>query len=125
MRQTILISRRQICINLAALSLLPITSKAALAKKPEIFTRQNLAIGGYDPLAYFVSEAPQKGSKNFTLDYKGAKWRFANAENLEAFRKNLKDMRHNMVAIALGQSHLGIQPRSILKLGQLKMTNSI
>lgn len=60
----------------------------ALAAAPEVFTARfsNLAVGGYDPVAYFEAGAPAKGSKEFSFDYDGATWRFASAENLEKFK---------------------------------------
>ena len=41
---------------------------------------RQLAIKGYDAVAYFKEGMPIKGSKNFEIEWKGAKWRFANAE---------------------------------------------
>ena len=62
----------------------------AVAAAPEVFTARfsNLAVGGYDPVAYFEPGGPAKGSKEFSFDYNGATWRFASAENLEKFRAN-------------------------------------
>lgn len=58
------------------------------AAQPEVYTGRfsKLAVDGYDPVAYFVSGAPVKGSSEFSLDYKGATWKFASAENLEKFK---------------------------------------
>jgi YHS domain-containing protein len=60
----------------------------AAAESPEIFTGRfsDLAVGGYDPVAYFDAGAPVKGSKDFAYDYKGVSWRFASAENLAKFQ---------------------------------------
>ena len=82
------LSRRQACIGLATSVFIPSFAKIAFAETPEIFTRRGLAIGGYDPVAYFVAGEPQKGSESLEISYKGAKWRFANSDNLEAFRSN-------------------------------------
>jgi YHS domain-containing protein len=61
---------------------------AAHAASPEIFTARfsNLAVGGYDPVAYFEAGAPAKGDKQFSYDYAGATWRFSSAANLEKFK---------------------------------------
>lgn len=61
---------------------------AAYAASPEIFTARfnNLAVGGYDPVAYFEAGAPVKGDKEFTYEYSGATWRFSSADNLEKFK---------------------------------------
>ena len=48
----------------------------------------NLAIGGYDPVAYFKVNRPEKGKGAFSTNYKGARWLFANQENLDAFKAN-------------------------------------
>lgn len=48
----------------------------------------NTAVGGYDPVSYFKGANPVKGKSAHTLDYMGAEWRFASAENLEAFKEN-------------------------------------
>ncbi len=71
----------------AAASLISVPAHAA---SPEIFTARfsNLAVGGYDPVAYFDSGAPAKGEKTFSFEYKGAEWRFASAENLAKFKAN-------------------------------------
>ncbi len=63
-------------------------SAPAFAASPEVFTARfsDLAVSGYDPVAYFDSSAPAKGSKDFSFEYNGATWRFASAENLAKFR---------------------------------------
>lgn len=60
----------------------------ALAATPDIYTGRfsNLAVDGYDPVAYFDAGAPTKGSKEFSYDYKGATWRFSSAASLEKFK---------------------------------------
>ena len=45
-----------------------------------------LAIGGYDVVAYFSNTAT-KGSTKYTAEYNGATYRFATAENRDAFQK--------------------------------------
>ena len=48
--------------------------------------KENLAIKGYDPVSYFVSDKPLEGSKEFSYTYMGVVYRFANAGNLETFK---------------------------------------
>jgi len=43
------------------------------------------AVDGYDPVAYFTEGRPVEGSSEHQLDYKGATWSFATAENKAAF----------------------------------------
>ena len=60
----------------------------ALAAKAEIYTGflSGVAVGGYDPVAYFSEKRPVKGSGKYELEHKGATWRFASRANLEKFR---------------------------------------
>jgi len=61
----------------------------AYAKDP-IYTGRfsNLAVSGYDPVAYFTQSRPVKGSSDYEYSYKGAQWRFSSMENLERFQAN-------------------------------------
>jgi len=45
----------------------------------------DLAISGYDAVAYFTEGKAVEGSDDFTLDYDGAVWRFSSQENRDAF----------------------------------------
>jgi hypothetical protein len=55
--------------------------------KPEINASfiGSVAIDGTDPVAYFTEAKAVKGSSGFTHQWKGAKWRFKNAANRDAF----------------------------------------
>jgi hypothetical protein len=44
-----------------------------------------LAIGGYDPVAFFTDGKPMAGSADYELRYGGAVWRFCNVGNRDAF----------------------------------------
>lgn len=46
----------------------------------------NLAIRGYDPVAYHLLGEPREGSKEYSLDWRGAEWRFISAEHRDLFR---------------------------------------
>ncbi|CAM3479818.1 YHS domain-containing (seleno)protein [Parendozoicomonas haliclonae] len=48
----------------------------------------NLAVGGYDPVAYFTEEDAMKGSEDFEYDWQGAKWRFISQKHLDLFKAN-------------------------------------
>lgn len=64
-------------------------SSFALAKDP-IYTNffSDKALGGYDAVSYFRNEEPQKGSKKFSFEWKGATWLFSTAEHLGLFKNN-------------------------------------
>ncbi|WP_417686969.1 YHS domain-containing (seleno)protein [Roseibium sp.] len=58
--------------------------------RPETFVPDPIAgyaLGGHDPVAYFVDRKPRPGSKKFEFRWGGAEWIFVNQGNLEAFRK--------------------------------------
>ena len=59
----------------------------ALAEPP-IYTSafDNIAVQGYDPVAYFTDGKQAKGVKQFSATYMGAEFRFANAANRDAFK---------------------------------------
>ncbi len=45
----------------------------------------DVAIRGYDPVAYFTMSKPVKGSKDYAHKWLGATWQFANAEHRQTF----------------------------------------
>ena len=45
-----------------------------------------VAIGGFDAVAYFAVENAVAGNTTYEYAWNGAKWLFANAENLEKFK---------------------------------------
>lgn len=47
-----------------------------------------LAIGGYDPLSYFVDGAARPGRREHEAEWAGVTWRFASAANRAAFLDN-------------------------------------
>ena len=71
---------------LAAVVLLP--ADTAFARKPEIFTGivRGVAVGGYDPVAYFNEGRPVQGRAEIKLNHAGAEWRFANEANRDLFK---------------------------------------
>jgi hypothetical protein len=46
---------------------------------------EGVAVGGYDPVAYFREGKPVRGSAAITARHAGVEWRFASAENRTAF----------------------------------------
>jgi len=47
----------------------------------------DLAIDGYDSVAYFTVNKPVEGSDKFELTWRDATWRFSSQENLELFKQ--------------------------------------
>ena len=60
-------------------------ARAATTEMIVVDWHTGLAIGGYDPVAYFTDGKPLAGSADFELRYGGAVWRFRNMGNREAF----------------------------------------
>ena len=48
----------------------------------------DVAISGYDPVAYFTEGQPTEGSGDITHSWGGATWQFASVENQQAFAAN-------------------------------------
>jgi YHS domain-containing protein len=71
----------------AMLAVVTLTGPRAVAAEPPVFTGlvAGVAVGGYDPVAYFTEGKPVKGSEEFTLEHDGATWRFASAEDRDTF----------------------------------------
>jgi len=73
---------------LVAVGLLSHAAVTTAAAKDPISTGtfSNLAVSGYDPVAYFAQGKPVEGRSALEYDWNGAIWRFSSAENLAAFR---------------------------------------
>lgn len=67
--------------------LLPPWGSPAAAKDPVYTgTFSDVALSGFDAVAYFVEGKALKGLGNLEYDWKGVTWRFANQANLTAFK---------------------------------------
>lgn len=56
----------------------------------EFNTEKNIAIQGYDPVAYFTSNKAIKGNKQFAASAEGVTYYFSSAANKELFVKDYK-----------------------------------
>jgi hypothetical protein len=63
----------------------PAVSLAAAAERVVVNRFSGLAIGGYDPVAYFTDARPKRGQPNLELMQAGAVWRFDNEGNRAFF----------------------------------------
>jgi hypothetical protein len=84
--------RKRLCTRLAAsagfllvLSAGQPASIAATTERIVVDWNSGLAIGGYDPVAFFTDGRPMAGSSDFEFRYGGAIWRFRNVGNRAAF----------------------------------------
>jgi YHS domain-containing protein len=69
--------------SLIAIATLSLMSTAAFAG--EYFETDGVALHGYDPVAYFVASAAQKGQAQYSYEYKGSQFYFASEANKRAF----------------------------------------
>jgi hypothetical protein len=63
-----------------------LTSGILPAQNSKVYQQNKVAIGGYDPVAYFNVSSPVKGDKQLSVRWQDAEWRFANPDNLEIFK---------------------------------------
>ena len=68
-------------------SLLLLLFSLPVRAESDIYTGyfSDLAISGYDSVAYFTEGKPVKGDDKFSIRYKGAQWQFSSKANLDAF----------------------------------------
>lgn len=63
-----------------------LTSALAFALEPiNTSLLSDVAVQGYDPVAYFVDGKPREGSRQHVHQWNGATWRFASAANRDRF----------------------------------------
>ncbi|WP_439141466.1 YHS domain-containing (seleno)protein [Pseudooctadecabacter sp.] len=83
-----MISRRHLLAAAAAAPTALLFARPAMAAKPAVFAEDGIAIRGADPVAFFTEGAPVIGSADHALEWEGATWHFASAENMETFMGN-------------------------------------
>jgi hypothetical protein len=67
------------------LAALALVSQAAATERIVVDRHTGLAIGGYDPVAFYTDGRPMPGSPDLEFQYGGTIWRFCNIGNQEAF----------------------------------------
>jgi YHS domain-containing protein len=72
------------------LALILAAAAPAQAAQDPVYTGtfSDLAVSGYDPVAYFTEGRPVEGSGDYSYTWNGAVWRFASQANLDAFSAN-------------------------------------
>ena len=63
-------------------------TQSASEAATKTFVKDGVAIGGADPVAYFTEEAYVPGSDDYTHEWQGVTWQFANEENRDLFAAN-------------------------------------
>jgi hypothetical protein len=90
--------------------------------------KHNLALEGYDPVAYFKEGGgkPRKGSKSIELVHRGVRYRFATEKNRDLFKKSpaaFEPLYGGWCAYAMARGEqVEVDPKSFLVTdGQLKV----
>lgn len=81
-------SRRHFLALGAATPIAALAPLPALARKSYVFNTHDVAINGYDPVAYFTEGAPVAGMMKHAVKWEGVMWVFSSMANEEAFMAN-------------------------------------
>ena len=71
--------------GLVVAACLLVGARAATTERVVVDRYSGLAIGGFDPVAYFVDARPENGQEDFEASADGAVWRFRNEGNRASF----------------------------------------
>jgi hypothetical protein len=83
-------TRRQFLSAVVALVAVPRAAFAATINRFSL-SKTGHALRGYDTTAYFKTGTPTDGTDSTTVDWKGAKWRFATTKDAALFLANPND----------------------------------
>lgn len=72
---------------MAAVLIAKSATSPASAQTSPVYLKGGVAVGGYDPVAYFAANKPVQGNPAIALEHGGAKYFFASEANREAFKK--------------------------------------
>jgi hypothetical protein len=72
-------------LTVLALLLAAAPGQPAAAFEPVSTDGGNVAIEGYDAVAYFTEGEPVRGSPDYEHEWQGARWQFSNAEHRDLF----------------------------------------
>lgn len=70
------------------LCLVVVAQPEEASRRRNFNTENGIALREFDPVSYFKGSRPLKGNSKFYFHYKGITYYFANAENVEAFKKS-------------------------------------
>ena len=79
--------RRRVALVALALALTAGTASAAAHSVVNV-SRGELALRGYDAVAYWTENRPVRGVVSFTHRWNGAEWRFSSAAHRDAFARD-------------------------------------
>ncbi|MAS86782.1 MAG: YHS domain protein [Micavibrio sp.] len=75
---------------LALIIMLCFASFYGMAQAEPVYTGvfNDLAVSGYDTVAYFAQNKAVEGEKSISVDWQGAEWRFSSERNKQTFLNN-------------------------------------
>lgn len=79
------VSRRALLTFAISAPVVAAVGLPAVAAEGLVYSHRGIAVDGSDVVAYFTEGKPTKGSSDYTHDWNGVTWRFASAENRDAF----------------------------------------
>jgi hypothetical protein len=79
--------RSVVSIAVVAVALLGLRAAPAGAAEP-IYTKDSLALSGYDAVAYFTESKAVKGDPRFEHEWHGVHWQFVSAAHRDAFAQS-------------------------------------
>lgn len=82
------LAMRRFALTLACCTMAIGSPSPTTAQQPEVYTGivEGVAVGGYDPVAYFTQGEPVVGKPEISHQHAGVTWRFATEESWEAFK---------------------------------------
>lgn len=76
------------CLRVAAVTAWLLSATVHAAEPVYTGWFSDVAVGGYDVVAYFSRDQAIEGSAEYRMQWHGAEWRFASAEHLARFRES-------------------------------------
>ena len=73
---------------LLLVSLAVFVSTHVTAQQKQIFSKNDIALNGYDVVAYFTESKPVKGNEEYSVNWKESKWLFSTKEHAAMFKAN-------------------------------------
>lgn len=80
-----MLTRRNMLLSAAAVPLAGLNAGGARADTAPVYSRDGIAINGFDPVAYFTRKTHVPGKSAHMVDWRGARWLFASIENRSEF----------------------------------------
>lgn len=113
----------------AALVALALTALMAVPVRAQMAAPDHLALGGYDPVAYFTEGRAVPGERGIAVKWRGRMWRFSSAANRNAFEANPHAFLPQfggacVVALSEGRIEAGVPTEFLLHGGRLYLLGS-